>query len=295
MPETNNERRGQIQRQLLKVLKENPDGIQAKYAIEAIVGRLTLSEYEASDYPNRPGFRRIDKIIRFLTIGPVKAGWMAKEKGIWSITDEGERVLNEKTDPEDLFAESKRLYHAWKKEQPVVPGDDIEGGGEGESTTLEEAEEASWSEIAEHLAKMSPYDFQELVGGLLKGMGYHVAWISPPGPDKGIDILAYSDPLGVEGPRIKAQVKRTPESKVSASTMREFMSTLGDNDVGIFVASGGFTKDAEKEAREQEKRRMTLVDLQDLFDLWVEHYDSIPDVERSFLPLRFVPYLAPDN
>jgi restriction system protein len=72
------------------------------------------------------------------------------------------------------------------------------------------------------------------------------------------------------------------------------MSTLGDNDVGLFVAAGGFTKDAEKEAREQEKQRITLLDLEGLFDLWVEHYKSVPEEERSLLRLRFVPYLAPD-
>ncbi len=29
---------------------------------------------------------------RFQTIGPVKAGWLAKEKGIWAITDEGRKA-----------------------------------------------------------------------------------------------------------------------------------------------------------------------------------------------------------
>ena len=189
--------------------------------------------------------------------------------------------------------EATRLYRAWKQDQPQQQDDEEDEGPE--STNLEEAIETAWAEIWEVLADINPYDFQKIVAGLLKGMGYHVSWVSPPGPDKGIDVLAHSDPLGVEGPRIKVQVKRTPESKVNAGTSREFMSTLGDNDVGLFVASGGFTRDAEKEAREQEKRRITLLDLQDLFNLWVEHYDSIPDAERSLLPLRFVPFLAPDS
>lgn len=73
------------------------------------------------------------------------------------------------------------------------------------------------------------------------------------------------------------------------------MSTLGENDVGLYVAAGGFTKDAEKEAREQEKRRISLLDMQDLFELWAEHCETIPDEERRLLPLRFVPYLAPEN
>ena len=291
MAESTKSRRGKIQQVVLQILSENPDGIQAKNVIAAAEDRLTLSDFEKSDYPNHPGMRRFDKILRFLTIGPVKAGWLTKEKGIWTINESGVKVLQDFPDPVALNAESGRLYKVWKKEQPTEGG----SGNGPESTTLEEAEEASWSEIRGHLAEMNPYDFQKLVGGLLKGMGYFVAWISPPGPDKGVDILAHTEPLGVEGPRIKVQVKRTPESKVSADVMRSFMSTLGDNDVGIFVASGGFTRDAEKEAREQEKRRLTLLDLEALFDLWTENYDNIPEEERVLLPLRFVPYLAPDD
>ncbi len=293
MAQLDKERRGQIQRAVLEVLLENPDGIQAKDVIATVADRLTLSEYERSDYPNHPGVRRFDKILRFLTIGPVKAGWMTKEKGIWIINDAGKKVLQEFQDAVSLTAESARLYRAWKKDQPDDV--DIETGESSDSTTLEEADETAWAEIRDFLSDINPFDFQALVAGLLKGMGYHVSWISPPGPDKGIDIVAHADPLGVEGPRIKAQVKRTPDSKVNAETLRAFMSTLGENDVGLFVASGGFTRDAEKEAREQETRRITLLDLQGLFDLWVEHYDSIPDAERSLLPLRFVPYLAPDS
>ncbi len=293
MAEFTKERKGQIQREVLEVLRENPDGIQAKDVIATVANRLTLSDFEKSDYPNHPGVRRFDKSLRFLTIGPVKAGWLTKEKGIWSITDAGEKVLQKFSEPASLNAESTRLYYVWKKEQPIDV--ETESGETTDSTTLEEAEETSWAEIKGHLATMNPYDFQKLVAGLLKGMSYHVHWISPPGPDKGIDILAHTESLGVEGPRIKVQVKRTPESKVSAEVMRAFMSALGDNDVGIFVASGGFTRDAEKEAREQEKRRLTLLDLEAMFDLWKEYYDEIPEEERRLLPLRFVPYLAPDS
>jgi restriction system protein len=141
---------------------------------------------------------------------------------------------------------------------------------------------------------MSPYDFQEVVAGLLRGMGYHVDWVSPPGPDKGIDIVAHVDPLGVKGPRIKAQVKRRRD-KVAVDGVRGFMAMLGDTDVGLFVSTGGFTREAEEEARRQEKRRIMLLDLKRLFDLWIEHYAQIPELQRRLLPLRPVYYLAPDE
>ena len=39
----------------------------------------------------------------------------------------------------------------------------------------------AWGEVEERLKVMGPYDFQNLVAGLLRGMGYHVAWVAPRG------------------------------------------------------------------------------------------------------------------
>jgi len=71
------------------------------------------------------------------------------------------------------------------------------------------------------------------------------------------------------------------------------MAVLGDQDVGIFVSTGGFTSDAESEARTQERRKVSLVDLEKLFDLWVQHYDKVAEVDKHLLPLKPVQYLAP--
>jgi len=49
------------------------------------------------------------------------------------------------------------------------------------------------------------------------------------------------------------------------------------------------------EARYQETRRLTLVDLDKLFELWVQHYDEIPDADRQRLPLAPVYFLAADD
>ena len=91
-------------------------------------------------------------------------------------------------------------------------------------------------------------------------MGYHVGWIAPPGKDGGVEILAFTDPLGTRTPRIKVQVKRQ-QQKVAVDGLRSFLALLGNDDVGIFVNAGGFTKDASDEARSQTTRRVTLIDL----------------------------------
>ncbi|MFX7140651.1 restriction endonuclease, partial [Acinetobacter baumannii] len=62
--------------------------------------------------------------------------------------------------------------------------------------TFEEAEEQAWAEISHYLRAMNPYDFQDLVADLLRAMSDHVTWVSPPGKDGGVDILAWPDALG---------------------------------------------------------------------------------------------------
>ncbi len=70
------------------------------------------------------------------------------------------------------------------------------------------------------------------------------------------------------------------------------MAVLGDDDVGLFVSTGGFTRDAQEEARTQEKRRVTLVDLEKLVELWIAHYGKLDDAARRRLPLQSIWFLA---
>ena len=302
MAEITQLRTGQIIRAIFEVLRPYPEGLHARDVLSAVEARLTLTEFELGEYPSAPGARRFDKIARFHTIGPVKAGWMVKSKGTWTLTDEGWAAYEQIADPVEFTRECRRLYYAWKRAQPsnvetaFEPEIDEEEVGIGTSAaaTLEEATEAAWSEVESYLRQMPPYEFQELVASLLRAMGYHVPWVAPRGKDGGVDIVAFTDPLGATGPRIKVQVKRVNSGKVGVTDLRSFMAVVGGQDVGLFVTLNGFTSDAEVEARSQESRRLTLLDLAGLFDLWVEHYDRLTEDARQRLPLRAVQFLDPD-
>ena len=234
--------------------------------------------------------------MRFFSINTVKAGWLLKQKGLWYLTGEGKAAYEKYPDPEAFMKEAIRLYREWAKSQPAVDSDDgtvsAQGDAPDAAAVLEEAEDASKSAIEAYLSSMNPYEFQELVASLLRAMGYYVDWVAPPGADGGIDVVAYSDPLGAKGPRIKVQVKRHA-AKQSVSEMRSFAAVLADDDVGIFVNTGGFTSGAEFEARLQQKRKITLLDLRRVVELWTEHYAKLYESDRERLPLRAVYYLAP--
>ena len=71
--------------------------------------------FEASFYESNPSVRRYGKIVRFSTIGAVKAGWLVKEKGHWSLTEEGRNAYAKFSDPEAFYVETSRLYRAGKR------------------------------------------------------------------------------------------------------------------------------------------------------------------------------------
>ena len=68
------------------------------------------------------------------------------------------------------------LYLLWPaeiQELRAAQPDDTEledEAGPSPTTTLEEAEEAAWTEIQAHLQQMNPFDFQDLVAALLEGI-----------------------------------------------------------------------------------------------------------------------------
>ena len=302
MAEITRRRTGEFLRELFSILMVTPEGMRATDALQVLASRFTLTPYEAGYYES--GSRRFEKIVRFATVDCVKAGWMVKDKGIWTVTDAGEAAHTELPDPEAFYKRACKLYAKWKAAQPDSEGgaaevaavvsavDDVDNNAKAASVTFEEAEEQAWAELSQYLRAMNPYDFQELVADLLRAMSYYVTWVSPPGKDGGVDILAWPDALCTRPPRIKVQVKRQQQA-VSGEGLRSFMAVLGDDDVGLFVCTGGFTKDAETEARTQEKRRITLIGLEKLFDLWDEHYDKLTDRARRRLPLRSIRFLAP--
>jgi restriction system protein len=299
MAEITTRRVSELVRKLFGILAEHPDGLRAAAAVEKLANAVTLTEHEAGSYA--PGVRRFDKIVRFATIVCVKAGWLNKHRGTWSLTEEGVAAYKAYSDPEEFYREATRRYRKWKAAQVNAETSESTSSADEASTpedsatiTFEQAEEQAWSEIERYLSSMDPYDFQHLVADLLQAMGYFVTWISPPGKDGGVDIIAYTDPLGTKPPRIKVQVKRVA-TKVDIDGLKSFLAIVNDHDVGLFVATAGFTKDAQDFARAQERRQITLIDLERLVDLWVQHFSRLDDLARRRLPLTPIYFLTPQS
>jgi restriction system protein len=221
-----------------------------------------------------------------------------KQKGIWSVTEAGRVALRSFKDPEAFYKEAVRLYRQRKASrdlsEPVTEVDieSEEGINKSARITFEQAEEQAREEIEDYFASMNPYELQQLVADLLKAMGYYPSWISPPGRDGGLDIVAYPDPLGTRPPRIKVQVKRQTTA-VDEDGLRSFLALVNEDDAGLFVSIGGFTRSAQEAARKQERRKITLIDLNRLVELWIEFYNKLDNLAREQFPLTPIYFLTP--
>ena len=123
---------------------------------------------------------------------------------------------------------------------------------------------------------------ERLVAGMLNAMGY-CARVMPKGPDGGRDVVASPDALGLESPRIVAEVKHR-KGAMGAPAVRSFIGGLRTGDRGLYVSTGGFTKEARYEA-DRATVPVRLLNLDDFVRYYVEVYDRADDETRSILPL----------
>ncbi len=144
--------------------------------------------------------------------------------------------------------------------------------------------------ISDKIAHMDPFDFEELVAALLRSMGYF-ARRTEEGPDRGVDVIAQSDALGLESPRIKVQVKQRSQ-RASAGDLRNFIATLRQPDRGLFVSTGGFTREALYEAeRTPSGRSVTTLNRDEFIELLTQHYQRLEPEAQAMIPLKkiFIP------
>lgn len=139
--------------------------------------------------------------------------------------------------------------------------------------------------IKDRVSALDWEEMQELVAGLLRAMGYKTR-LSPSGSDRGKDIIASPDGLGFEDPRIVVEVKHRAAA-MGSQEIRSFLGGRHDHDKGLYVSTGGFTKEARYEA-ERGRIPVTLMDLDDLVRSLLEHYENMDAEMQRLVPLRKV-------
>lgn len=146
-----------------------------------------------------------------------------------------------------------------------------------------ELEDQAIERIKDRLLALDWEEMQELVAALLRALGYRTI-VSPVGADRGKDIIASRDGFGFERPRIVVEVKHR-KGAMGAQEIRSFLGGRHADDRGLYVSTGGFTKDALYEA-ERASTVTHLMTLDGLAEALINQYDQLDERGRRLLPLR---------
>ncbi|MFT3772456.1 MAG: restriction endonuclease [Minicystis sp.] len=187
------------------------------------------------------------------------------------------------TDAEkDLLAHAVPLGASRPEPKPIPPkdGDNEE---EAQASLLAETFEKADEFIEDAIDALDWKQMQDLVAGVLRSMGYRTT-VAAGGPDRGVDIFASPDGLGLQEPRIFVEVKHRTQV-IGSKEIRAFLGGRKKGDKCLFVSTGGFTKDAHYEA-DRADVATTLIGLPALRKLVVDHYESLDAETRALVPLR---------
>jgi restriction system protein len=279
------------------VLKNAGGQLRGKEVVDKVRETTSFNDYESHVY-EKTGYIRWESLLHFFTIDCMKAGYLLKENGIWILTADGASAM--KLGPEQLLNTATQKYREWNsgrttETKPEEEEDITEAGGNKEQkqqAILDEYKISADEGIRNHIIRKGAYEFQDMTSHLLAAMGYHISHIAEKGPDGGIDIIAYNDPLGTRGSRLIVQVKHRPNDSVPAEDIQKLAGTMKrDSDVGIFVTSGQFSAPAKKEARTSHKH-IDLIDFGRFIKLWTEYYPKMNDEQKNALPLYPIYFLG---
>ena len=180
---------------------------------------------------------------------------------VWSLTDKGRETQH--VDPQavyDSYQQSLRQKRARKqtKTEEDIPAEEIE-------TSAEEI--ASWREdLLNTLQNMPPGAFERLCQRLLRESGFIEVEVTGKSGDGGIDGHGIIRLAGLISFPVLFQCKRYSGS-VGASVVRDFRGAMvGRAEKGLILTTGGFTKEAQREATRDGATPIDLIDGELLMD-----------------------------
>lgn len=150
-------------------------------------------------------------------------------------------------------------------------------------------------QIERHIAaNFAGHAFTQLIAAILRTQGYQTR-VSPPGSDRGVDIVAGQGALGFDGPRLVVQVK-SGDLVADQPTLQGLLGCIQDTHAehGLLVAWSGFTTPVRARVNEL-YFRVRLWGREEILDALFDGYDRLPEEIRADLPLHRIWSLVADD
>lgn len=177
---------------------------------------------------------------------------------------------------------------------PGYDGTAIHKQPQSDQSRTDEVEEtvnladAARAQIERRIASsFAGHAFTQLIAEILRAQGYQTR-VTPPGADRGIDIVAGQGPLGFSNPRLVVQVK-SGDIVADQPTLQGLIGCVQDAhaDHGLLVSWSGFKAPVRQRVNEL-YFRVRLWGRDEILDALFSVYDQLPEEIRAELPLRRV-------
>lgn len=184
------------------------------------------------------------------------------ERGVWTITKAGRGLPDEKTVLEKVKKARKAKARPGKTNSDMAETQVVEIGG-----IVSNMPAKDWrGELLKHLKAMSADGFESLCQQLLREAGFSNVKVTGKSGDGGIDgegVLR----VNLLSFHVRFQCKKYADS-VSSPAIRDFRGAMvGRAEKGLFITTGRFTREAEKEAIRDGAAPIDLIDGNELCEL----------------------------
>lgn len=215
-------------------------------------------------------------------VRPVK--WFATEVDRDSLSTPTKNSLGSTLTVFRVSVNGKREMQAALEGKPIVDALPNQVEDEEIAEPLKDIEARAFEGVKDLVSQLGWEDMEKLVAGVLRAMGYKTRLTSK-GGDRGRDIIASPDGMGFEDPRIVVEVKHR-KGPTSPDMLRAFITGCHRDDRGLYVSTGGFSKESRYEA-ERAPIRMMLWTLDDLVHNLMDHYQAADFETRRLVPLKW--------
>jgi restriction system protein len=130
----------------------------------------------------------------------------------------------------------------------------------------------------------SKSEFEHVVAAVLEAIGY-TAKVTQASGDHGVDVIAHRDPLGLEPPLIKVQVK-SGITRIGEPEVSQLLGSLMEGEKGLFISLGGFSPAAQAKARNSSK--LQLLDASEFLKTFLDYYHKLAPSWQAKFPLTRV-------
>jgi restriction system protein len=120
--------------------------------------------------------------------------------------------------------------------------------------------------LLQALLAMPPFQFEELVGEVLRNLGFENITVTSKSGDGGIDVSGELVVAGAIKNSVCVQVKRW-QNNVQRSSISELRGSLRPHQTGLFITTSDYSKPAIEEANDPYKAPISLINGRELVDI----------------------------